>query len=129
MTPELSTAIISLALIIIGSIGALIKAMVDRVLIDLAHNTQITNQAKDAANGRLDAARHELARERDHVLALRALVRERDNRLAFIEARLPAVTELMKTYGQRREDSKTESEENRVLASLLEDIDMQNRKH
>ncbi len=129
MTPELSAALIGLALITIASVGAVVKAITDRILADLAHNTKITTQAKDAANGRLESMQHELAKERDRSLALRALVRERDDRLAFIEARLPAASELMKTYGKRRVDQRSESEENRVLASLLEDIDRQNVPH
>lgn len=124
MTAEITTALISLALIIIGSLGTLIKAMVDRVLLDLAKNTTITTQAKDAANGRLESVQRELAKERDRSLALREIVRERDDRLSYIVSRLPQARHLMVEYGRRRQDRRSPTEEMQVLTRILEeDVD------
>ena len=123
MNPELSAALLGLALLIVASIGTLIKALVDRVLADLAENTRITNQAKDAANGRLAVVMNDLAKERNRIVALRALLREREDRIAYLEARLPQAGAILSEYGRRREDRHSMTEENRVLQQLMDDID------
>lgn len=123
MDTQLYAALLALGILVIGSIGAIVKALTDRVLKLLAVNTQITTEAADAADGRLQTAQRELAKERDRSFALRELVRERDNRLAYIVSRLPQAEALMSEYGRRREDRHTKTEEQRVLTRLLEDYD------
>ena len=46
---EIIAALVSLALIIIGSIGAVVKVLIDRVSADLQHNTSITLQTLGVA--------------------------------------------------------------------------------
>lgn len=123
MDAQLSAALIALALIIVGSIGAVVKALTDRVLSDLANNTRITRETREASNGRLEGALRELAKERDRVMALRELVRERDDRIAYIRARIPQVDELISDYGRRREDRITRNDESRALRQVLTDLD------
>lgn len=123
MDPQLSAQLAALAAVIIGSLGLIVRALTERITRDLAKNTNITQEAKDAANGKLTNALHELAKERDRSLALRELVRERDNRLAYLTARLPQAEALMAEYGRRREDRHSRTEEHHALQRLLEDID------
>lgn len=123
MDASIYAALIALAITVIGALGTLVTLLIERVKRDLAVNTQITSDAAEAANGRLQTAQRELAKARDQTLALRELVRERDNRLAYITARLPQAEALMSEYGRRREDRRSPTEENTVLSKLLEDFD------
>jgi hypothetical protein len=60
LPPEVFAALVSLALVVIGGIGTLVKVLIDRLTKELEKNTAITVQAKEAAaaaestsNGRL----------------------------------------------------------------------------
>lgn len=60
LPPEVVGALISLALVVIGGVGTLVKVLIDRLSDELKKNTAITVQAKVAAakaeetsNGRL----------------------------------------------------------------------------
>lgn len=126
MNAELYGALLALALVVVGSIMAVVRAWTNKVLEDLAQNTQITRDMRNAANGRLQATLRELAYERDRNQGLREVVRERDNRLAFLQNRMPRgmVDALMHEYGRRREDRVTPTREQDLLAKLLdEEID------
>lgn len=119
MDPQLSAGLIGLGLLVIASVGAIVKALTDRIVADVAANTQLTAEARDAAEGRLREAIDNLAAERNRVLGLRQLLRERDDRLAFLEARVPGVTPALADYGRRRQDRHTRTEENAALKRLL----------
>lgn len=121
MDAQISAALIGLGLIVITAVGAIVKALTDRVLHYLAENTQITREAKDAANGRLRDALDRLAAERDRVLALRLVVRERDDRLAYLAARLPEVERVLQGYQEKRQQRHTEREELEALQRALDE--------
>lgn len=123
MDAQLSAQLAALAAVIIGSLGLIVRALTERITKELTRNTTLTEEAKDAANGRLTAALRDLAKERDRSLALRELVRERDNRLAYIVSRLPQADALMSEYGRRREDRRSPTEEQKVVNRMLEDYD------
>jgi hypothetical protein len=95
-------ALIILGLLVIGSIGTIVKAITDKIVADLAINTTLTREAKNAANGQLTGVIDQLAAERNIVQGLRAVVRERDDRIAYIVARLPEAQGLMRDYSDRR---------------------------
>jgi hypothetical protein len=99
--PQLVTAIVGLATITLGGLGTLITALVVWLARKLDTNTTLTTQARDASNGRLSETLERLALERNLVVGLRALIHERDDRLAYIVARLPEADALMTEYAQR----------------------------
>lgn len=87
--------------LLIAVIGALV-ALVERIRRDLSTNTDLTQQAKDAANGQLSGVLDQLAAVRNQVQGLRAVVRERDDRIAYIVARVPEAEGMMRDYSDRR---------------------------
>ncbi len=110
MDSQLTTELTALALIIIGALGTLVKVLVNQIAKKLEENTTLTIQAKDAANGQLSSVIAQLAAERNIVTGLRAVVRERDDRIAYIIARYPAVESLMRDYSDRRATRATDSD-------------------
>jgi hypothetical protein len=104
-------ALIALAIVIIGSIGTLVTVLTERIKRDLDTNTKLTQETKTAANGTLTDALAKLAAERNRVFALRMLLRERDDRVAFIVARHPAVESTLQQYKQRRSSRPTQADE------------------
>jgi hypothetical protein len=123
MDAQIYGALLTLGLIVIGAIGAIVKALTGRIVRDLAQNTEITRETKEASNGRLKETLDRLAAERDRVLALRTLLRERDDRMAYLEARIPEVPRVLKGYEERRQSRHTAADERAVLQRLTEDID------
>lgn len=101
MDPQLLNGLIALAIIVLGGLGTLITALIAWLARKLDTNTTITTQARDASNGRLSETLDRLAVERNLVVGLRQLIRERDDRLAYIVARLPEADVLMNEYAQR----------------------------
>lgn len=106
MTPEVTTALIGLMLTVIG----VLTALVEKVRRDLDKNTEITKEAKESANGTLRETLERLASERNRTLALREIVREREDRLAYIIARHPEVEPTIREYRDRRSQRVTEEE-------------------
>lgn len=92
--------------LLITIFGAL-TALVERVRRDVSKNTVLTQGAKNSADQLLS----QLATERNTVVGLRAVVRERDDRIAYLVARLPDADQLMRDYRDRRTRHATESEE------------------
>lgn len=111
MTEEMVVALGSLALIVIGALGTLVKVLVSRIQADLQANTVITQQTHDISNGRLSNVITQLATERNLVQGLRYLVRERDDRIAYITSRIPAAADLMIEYSNRLTRRSTEADE------------------
>lgn len=95
-------ALITLGVSVIGALGTLVKVLVDQISKKLEENTTLTKEAKAAANGQLSGILDQLAAERNTVQGLRAVVRERDDRIAYLVARLPQAQELMHRYSDRR---------------------------
>jgi hypothetical protein len=121
MDSSVYAALIALGLIVITSVGAIVKALTDRVLSDLANNTRLTEEAKDAANDRLQKIVDQLAAERNRTLALRELVRERDDRFAYLTARVPQVATVLRGYEERRQERHTPADEQAALERILDD--------
>lgn len=101
MNEQLLSALIAFAVLVLGGLGTLVTALIAWLAKKLDTNTQITTQARDASNGRLSETLDRLAVERNLVIALRAIIHERDDRLAYIIARLPEAEALMDKYAQR----------------------------
>lgn len=118
---QLYAALIALGITVVGALGAYVNLLIERVKRDLAENTQLTHEAKEAANGRLRDALDRLAAERDRVLALRLVVRERDDRLAYLAARLPEVERVLQGYQEKRQQRHTEREELEALQRALDE--------
>jgi hypothetical protein len=95
----------------VGALATLVKAMVDHLAKELQENTHISRQARDASNGRLSEALDRLAAESNRVMGLRFLIRERDDRIAYIVARLPQAEGLMREYRDQRTTRATEADE------------------
>lgn len=121
LDPQLANALVSLAIIVLGGLGTLVTTVI-ALIVWLARkvdgNTQLTSQAnnnakdaKEASNGRLREVLDRLAASRNQVVGLRYLVHERDDRIAYIVARLPEAEELMSEYRNRRTRHATEAEE------------------
>lgn len=102
MGPELQAALGGLALITIGALGTLVKVLIKKILNEIQTNTRITTEARDASNGQLSSLTQQLAAERNTVSGLRMVVRERDDRIAYIVARVPQAEDLMRDYSDRR---------------------------
>jgi septal ring factor EnvC (AmiA/AmiB activator) len=107
--------------VIIGSIGTLITVLTERIRRNLATNTRLTQETKTAANGTLTTAIERLAAERNTVFGLRQVVRERDDRLAYLLAHHPEAEATMNQYKNRRTRHATEADEHAALAHLLAD--------
>lgn len=115
---QLSPALVTVVLATLGALGAL----VERIRRDLSENTQITKEAKRAADGQLGAALNDLAAERNRTLALREIIREREDRIAYIVARHPEAEATMRAYGERRTRRVTAADERSFeRATLAED--------
>lgn len=114
---QLSPALVTLALATLATLGALLE----RIRRDLGENTQITREAKRAADGQLSAALNDLAAERNRTLALREIVREREDRIAYIVARHPEAESTMRQYGDRRTRRVTEADERAMERATLAD--------
>jgi hypothetical protein len=99
---QLSPGLLTLLITIVGALTAL----VERVRRDLGKNTTLTKEAKASA----DLLLAQLAAERNTVVGLRAVVRERDDRIAYLVARLPEAEALMRNYGDRRTTRATEAD-------------------
>lgn len=121
MDPQLSAALIALGITVVGALGTLTTLLVEKVKRDLAANTALTQEAKDAADGRLQSVVDQLAAERNRTLALRELVRERDDRLAYLAARIPDVPDVLRGYEERRQARHTVRDELAAMNRILED--------
>lgn len=96
--------------LLIAIISAL-TALVERVRRDLGTNTDLTKEAKAAADNQVGDLVEKLAAERNLVQGLRAIVRERDDRIAYLVARVPQAEDLMVEYRDRRTRRATEADE------------------
>jgi hypothetical protein len=114
-------SLVGLAIVIIGSLGTLITFLTERIKRDLSANTQLTQEAKTAANGTLTTTLEKLAAERNRVFALRMLLREREDRIAFLVARHPAVEATLQQYKRRRSSRPSEADELAAEQHLLAD--------
>lgn len=106
--------------LLITAIGTL-TAWVERVRRDLTTNTSLTREAKDASNGRLSEVIDRLAAERDRTMGLRFLVRERDDRLAYLISRIPEAESLMQEYHDRRDARLTAADEREAERHVMMD--------
>jgi hypothetical protein len=111
MEDRIADSLIGLAIIIIGSLGTLVAILTERIKRNLDANTQLTRETKSAANGTLTTALDSLATERNRVLGLRELLREREDRIAFLVARHPELHATMAQYQRRRTSRATEADE------------------
>ena len=122
MDSSLYAALLALGITITGALGTLVTLLVERIKRDLAANTKLTQEAKEASNGRLRDALDQLAAERDRTLALRELVRERDDRLAYLSARLPECDRILRGYSERRQTARySDSQELAALERALQE--------
>lgn len=104
-----------LLLACIGALGVLVEYIRRRLEI----NTQITKEARAAANGHLVELMDELAAERNRTLGLRAIVRERDDRLQFVLSRHPETEATLASYKRRRSYVYSVGEEEQAISDLL----------
>jgi hypothetical protein len=111
MDSRLIEALILLAIAAVGGLSTLIKVLVTRMLRELRANTTISTQARDASNGRLSEVLDKLAAARNQVVGLRWIVQERDDRLAYLVARLPEAENLMRDYRNQRTTRATAADE------------------
>ena len=102
MNDAVYAALVILAVTVLGALTTLVKAKVDHLVSELQNNTTITTQARDASNGRLRETLDQLAAAQDQAAALRRLVRDREDRIAYLVARIPDAEELMQGYHERR---------------------------
>ena len=120
MDSQITSELIGLGIIVLSSLGILIRAKINKIVENLDKNTAITTQARDASNGQLSSVIAQLAAERNLVTGLRAVVRERDDRISYIIARFPAVESLMREYSDRRATRATDADviaaENHLLS-------------
>jgi hypothetical protein len=121
MDSQLYAALIALGITVVGALGTLVTLLIERVKRDLAVNTKISQAAKDAADGQLQKIINQLAAERNRTLALRELVRERDDRLAYLTSHMPEAGRVLTGYEERRQERHTESQEMAALRRVLEE--------
>jgi hypothetical protein len=111
MDAQLYSALIVFGIAILGGLGTLVAALVAWLAKKLDTNTHITTQARDASNGRLSDTLDLLATERDRVMGLRFIIRERDDRISYLVSRLPEADQLLAEYRDRRTRRATEADE------------------
>jgi hypothetical protein len=116
---HIAEALIGLGIIVIGALGTMVKFWIAHLAAELAQNTAITTQARDASNGQLSSVLDQLAAERNLVQGLRAIVRDRDDRLAYLLSRIPQVEALMVEYSDRRTTRTTDADMIAVEQHLL----------
>jgi hypothetical protein len=102
MDSQISTALIVLGVTVISALGTLVKLLVDKLSAELATNTSVSMQARDASNGQLSELLAQLAAERNCSQGLRAIIHDRDDRIAYLLARLPEASALMAKFAERR---------------------------
>jgi uncharacterized Rossmann fold enzyme len=120
--PQLISALVAFSIIVLGGLGTLVTALIAWLAHKLDNNTGITTQARDASNGRLSEVLNNLAAEKDRVMGLRYLVRERDDRIAYIVARLPAAEQIMRDYRDQRTIHATQADEIAAERHMTGDI-------
>jgi hypothetical protein len=98
---QITAGLIGLALVVISSIGMLIRAKINQIIRGINENTIITTEVRDASNGQLSSVLNQLAAERNLVTGLRMVVRERDDRLTYLVDRMPESQELLRDYSAR----------------------------
>ena len=103
---QLSAELIALGVVVIGGLVTLVKIMVDQLAAELRENTHITRQTKEAANGRLLDTLERLDTANNLAIELRAIIHERDDRMAYIQARHPEVDATLRSYSDRRASAK-----------------------
>ena len=99
MDQHIVQALVGLAVIIIGSIGTLVTILVERIKRDLSENTRITRETRTATRS---AALARVESERRHVVALELLIREREDRIAYLISRHPEIEATLNQYQPRR---------------------------
>jgi hypothetical protein len=99
---QIITALTTLGIVVIGSLGTIVKVLVDKLTADLANNTSITKQARDASDGQLSSTIDKLAAANNTIVGLRAVVWDRDDQIAYLRSRLPQADELLSEYSNRR---------------------------
>jgi len=117
MDPQLSAALIALGITVIGALGTLVTLLVERVKRDLAANTQITQETREG----LQDAVERLAAARNTILGLRLVVREREDRIAYLLARIPEAEQVLVGYYERRRSRHSEAEEHAAERRILEE--------
>lgn len=94
----LEAALFTLAVALVGTFTVL----VEKIRRDLLDNTALTEEAKNAANGTLRAVMDQLNACREHVQALQATLKERDDCLDYLISHIPEASYLMSAYTNRR---------------------------
>lgn len=112
---QLSPTLTTLLIAVLGTLTTLVGLIGRR----LNENTQLTRETKQAADGALSDALERLAGERNRTLGLREIVREREDRLAYILARHPEVAVTMEDYRERRTRRVTEADERAAEQAAL----------
>jgi len=119
MDSQIYGALIALGLIVIGAIGAIVKGLTDRVLSDLGKNTTLTRETREAIQSTVER----LAAARNTILGLREVIRERDDRIAYLVARHPEVENTLHQYQDRRSRRATALDERAAERRVLADLD------
>lgn len=119
MTPEIITALITLATIVVTALGVIVKAVTNRLVKDLEHNTLLTSQAHALVNGNFRDTVEQLAATRNQNIGLKVALRERGDMLAYILARHPEVENTIQTYQETRARYISSKEEEAYLQQLL----------
>jgi hypothetical protein len=101
MSPEITSALVGLALTVIGALAAYVR----RVENELKSNTEITRQVARHTNGTMTTLSARLRAETEVALALRTIVRDREDRIAFLVARVPGAAAALADYRPRRADT------------------------
>ena len=111
MDQHVGEALVALAVIIIGSLGTLVAVFTERIKRNLDTNTQMTRETYTTTQSTLTDAMARVVDERNHVFALRMVLRERDDRLAYLVARHPEVEATLLQYTQRRRTHPSDADE------------------
>lgn len=112
--PEIMAALTALALTVIGAIGALVKVLTDRLAKQLDHNTTITAEARDAANGRLAAAQEESARLRQQLQTASARAEILADIVRYVRSR-PETAPVIAAYVERRRSRVYDADVERLI--------------
>lgn len=104
---QLIAALVALGMTIVGSLGLIVRALTERIQTDLRTNTAITRKVNAQMEEELRCLQADLQMERSRCNALRETLREREDKLAYIESYHPETADVRATWKDRRrsEDS------------------------
>ena len=102
LNTQLIAALIALGMSIIGSLGLIVRSLTERIQTDLRTNTTLTRNVKAQLSEEIQCLQADLQLERSRINALRETLKDREDKLAYIESNFPEVAHMNHSWRDRR---------------------------